>query len=319
VQTASNVTSYATETYDLTANQISGQEEVKVQQVTATGSDGAIIEQPGIPTVPPAPPAPPGPPPSPPPAPPPLSPTGSPAPPQPPKVLNTTQDERATFWNWSSQTFSQAPGITMDEAAAQTTTTGPITSTSWQHVTNKNFVYRVPYLEAQAQYDRAQVSLIDQQYAEYLRQGTIDNLGTVLANELYSIDMSVYRLQIAYLKTFLLSPISGTVTGVYKQPGDAVKAGETVARVEDNSSVYLVGTINYRGPIDVGMTATITTTLYDAAASPTTIPGTVAAARGLGADDTWEMVVYCDNTASGKPILPLGYVFDYDNTTLSIA
>ena len=112
-------------------------------------------------------------------------------------------------------------------------------------------------------------------------------------NELDSIDISVYHLQIAFLKTFLLTPISGTVTGVYKQPGDAVRAGETVLRVEDNSSVYLIGTVVYRGPIGIGMTAQISTSLYDVSGAPTTIPGTIVSARGRGADDIWEIVAYC--------------------------
>jgi hypothetical protein len=303
-QTESNVTSYATETYDLAANQISGSEQVKL---------GANTPQPvAIPEAlspPPQPPGIPG-----------FSPTASPVPPVPPASPPSGPNIANLWSDWPASNAS----MTQDEAAGLTTTTGPIMSTGWQHVINKNFVYRIPYLEAYAQFQRSQISLIDQRFAEFMRQGTISNLRTVLNNELNSTDMGVYRLQIAFLKTFLISPISGTVTGVYKQPGDAVTAGDIVARVEDNSSVYLIGTVVYGAPVAIGMKATVSTTKYDAPGGtpppipPGTIAGTIVAARGRGADNTWDIVVFCDNTDGGEQILPLGYVFDYDDTTISI-
>ncbi len=64
-------------------------------------------------------------------------------------------------------------------------------------------------------------------------------LNAVFDNELNSIDADVYRLQIAYLNTILMSPIPGTITGVYKNPGEAVRAGEPVIRIENNTAVLL--------------------------------------------------------------------------------
>ena len=38
-----------------------------------------------------------------------------------------------------------------------------------------------------------------------------------------------------------------------------------------------------------------------------------------GDDDTWDLVVKCNNLdSSSSPIFPLGYHFDYDDTTVSI-
>jgi len=52
----------------------------------------------------------------------------------------------------------------------------------------------------------------------------------------------------------------------------------------------------------------------------TSVVGAVVAARGNGEDDTWEVVVKCHNLdANGKSILPIGYAFDYDDTTVSIS
>ena len=43
--------------------------------------------------------------------------------------------------------------------------------------------------------------------------------------------------------------------------------------------------------------------------------------RGQREDQQWEVILQCSNLdSSGKPIFPLGYNFDFDDTTvLSIA
>jgi hypothetical protein len=166
---------------------------------------------------------------------------------------------------------------------------------------------------------RAQISLIDQQFAQVMSVQNLPNLATVFQNELNAIRADVYRLQIAYLNTILLSPIPGTVTGIYKNPGDAVKAGEPVIRVENNAVVLLVGTVVYRGPISVGTAATVQSTLFDVTPLAPPLSGTVVLARGRQLPDHWEVIIQCNNLdGSGKPILPLGYYFDHKNTTITI-
>jgi hypothetical protein len=212
-------------------------------------------------------------------------------------------------------------------SGSNATTTGVDTSTGWsessenQTIVNTDYGYRVPYLESAAQYERAQISLMDQQFAQFMYGQNLPRLGTVFANELTNIDASVYRLQIAYLNTILMSPIAGTITGVYKQPGEAVRAGEPVVRVEDNSTVYLQATMIYRGPVSIGSTVTVTTNLFDQSPSvPTTLTGSVVSARGHRDDDKWDIVATCDNLDSASnPVFPLGYHFDYDDTTLVIS
>jgi hypothetical protein len=50
------------------------------------------------------------------------------------------------------------------------------------------------------------------------------------------------------------------------------------------------------------------------------ISGSAVTARGRRVDDLWDVIVQCDNLdSSGNPILPLGYHFDYDNTSISIS
>jgi multidrug resistance efflux pump len=214
----------------------------------------------------------------------------------------------------------------------ETTTTQPYKAT--QHITNQDFIFRTPYSEAQAQFERAQLSLADELFGETMRQQTVQNYQEVLSNELNSINLGVYRLQIAYLNTYLWPPLEGWVTGIYKQPGEVVRAGETVVRVEGTGIAYLIATVVYPGliqgrqfPDQPGMTATIQTSLYDAGGTPTTLTAEVLTARGCGDDDTWELVLMYINTGNSNlfgggtstPILPLDYHFDFDNTTISFA
>ena len=206
---------------------------------------------------------------------------------------NTTNQENSTSSGWASQT---------------------------QHIANVDYGYRTPYYEAAAQFERAQISLIDQQFQQFMTTQNFPHLDRVFANEFNNMDGNVFRLQVAYLNSILMSPIKGTVTGVYKHPGDPIRAGEPVIRVEDNSTILILAKVVYRGPVTVGSAFTVATQLFEA--SPLTPPmsGTVVAAKGTCDDDTWELIVKCDNLdASSNPIFPSGYHFDYDDTSITIS
>jgi hypothetical protein len=185
-----------------------------------------------------------------------------------------------------------------------------------QKVVNTDYGYRIPFLESQAQNERAQISLIDEQFALFMNGISLPNLGQIFAHELNSIDSDVLQLQIAYLNTLLMSPIAGTVTGIYKNPGESVRAGEPVIRVENNTDVYLEGTVIFGGLISIGSNIRVQTNLFDRARTLTPVSGHVVAARGQDDDDRWDIVAKCSNVRNGRPILPLGYHFDYDNTTV---
>ncbi len=191
-----------------------------------------------------------------------------------------------------------------------------------QLMTTTNGEFKHPFYEAKAKYQRAQVSLVDQQFAAFMSAQNLPQLSTVFNNELLSIDSDVYRLQIAYLNTILLSPFAGVVTGVYKNPGDAVRAGEPVVRIENNGVILLDALVTYQESILIGKTtASVTTALFgNSSGQPMTISGLVVAARSKDADDKWQVVIECNNMDGGtppQPIFPLGYRFDCDDTTIS--
>ena len=88
---------------------------------------------------------------------------------------------------------------------------------------NTDYGYRTPFFENQAQNQRAQISLIDQQFAQLMFGQNLPNLAQVFQNELNTIDNNVYRLQIAFLNTILMSPIPARYG--YLLPGDCVEGG----------------------------------------------------------------------------------------------
>ena len=219
-------------------------------------------------------------------------------------------------------------GVTGTFTTAQQTSSYQTNSTQNQALQAQNGTidsqeFRHPFYDAKAQYQRAQISLIDQKYSALLSAQNIPNLATVFTNELASIDADVYQLQIAYLNTILMSPIGGVVTGVYKNPGDPVSAGEPVIRVEYFDVILIEAIVIFRGPVLVNQTTvTITTALFGSSSGqPTSISGLVVSARIHDADDTWHLVVECANTDGStppKPIFPPGYRFDPDDTTVTI-
>jgi hypothetical protein len=227
-------------------------------------------------------------------------------------------------------TGSGSASATVQKSSSYQTTSNGDRARQSQSIVNTDYGYRFPYNEAAAQYQRAQISLMDQQFAQFMYGQNLPNLAQVFQNELNSIDGNVFRLQIAYLNSILLSPIAGVVTGVYRNPGEAVRAGDTIIRVEDSSTIYLIATVIYRGPIVVGAlppappipnsTVTINTKLFGVSSLASPLSGTVVAARGHRDEDKWDLIVKCSNLdGSGNSIFPTGYHFDYDDTQISIS
>jgi hypothetical protein len=213
-------------------------------------------------------------------------------------------------------------GRSSESSSEKSASTG--SASQKQEIANTDYGYRIPFLECQAQNERAQISLIDERFTQFMAGQSVANLGftelsRMFTNELNSIDNDVFQLQVAYLNTILMSPISGTVTGIYKNPGDAVMAGEPVVRVENNADIYLVATLIFRGPISIGSKVRVKTTRFEVSGATTSVGGPVVAVRGQREDDQWEVIVKCKNLdGGGNPIFPLGYHFDFDDTTVEI-
>jgi hypothetical protein len=178
--------------------------------------------------------------------------------------------------------------------------------------------YRFPWMDNRIDQLRADVTLRQERLAAR-------RLVALLTPSNVSFDRAmtaaeVRKVQIAYLDTFLLAPFDGVITGVFRNLGDFVSAGQPVLRLENDARVYLVGTIKCRGLVRIGDTANVTTTLFGKPGSvPVEIEGTVSAIRGHESiDEQWDVLVRCDNIKDGSRILPLNYNFDFESTEIEI-
>jgi hypothetical protein len=199
------------------------------------------------------------------------------------------------------------------------TTTGSLPDPT-QTIKNTDFSFQTPLYDIQAQCYRSLIGLSKQLFSQYMAGQSLPHLNTVFNNEKQGIDLDVKRLRIAYLNTILMSPISGVITGIYKNVGDWVQAGEPVIRVENNTAVILVATLRYQGSISIGQTLTVTTSPFDSSSgqSQPTVAADIIAVRGHpNEDDLWE-VHAAYTTGPSFPTLPPNYHFDYDDTSVTI-
>lgn len=174
--------------------------------------------------------------------------------------------------------------------------------------------YRHPSAENDMRWYQRELDLQDQRLSHTLFAMQVPYMKTLLENELAMLDQEVRQLQLNYVHSFLTSPIGGLVTAVFKDEGESVVAGEPVIRVEDDSEILLVGVINHRAPLVVGMVAKIKIkNPYEnqGAVPPIELEGKLVAVRGHSADnDEWEVIIRANNTVIGDPVarrLPLNY------------
>lgn len=198
----------------------------------------------------------------------------------------------------------------------------------------KDFDFKIPSYENEAKFQRAQVSLLDEQlsavsatnyacgsHAErhWMEAKPTGLTPRYLANDLAAIDLDIKRLQVAYMDTMLVSPIDGVVTGVFRNIGDSVRAAQPVVRIENDIEIYLVGTLKCRGVLLIGQDISVTTNLADTSLQRT-VPGTVAAVRGHDSEnDLWDVLILFDNRLGGdEALLPINYNLDFDTTTIDV-
>ena len=239
------------------------------------------------------------------------------------KATITTTNVTSTPGLFSMQTTTKVSDPNPDKVPGTVATQiqiGPADQPSETQTTRINNVeFRQPSRENIARNQRAQISIGQEATSIGMEFQYLDRLEALLSNELASMDLDVNRMQVAYLNTILLSPIDGIVTGVYKNSGDCVAAGEPVFRVENNATILIIANVVCRGPVLIGQILSITTTLFDGAGSPVPIRATIVAARGQGGDDQWEVIGKVANVdAAGKKIFPLGYRFDNDSAITQV-
>lgn len=177
--------------------------------------------------------------------------------------------------------------------------------------------FRHPSVENSLRFQRTQANLQDEILSHTLVSERVQSLDRILDNQLIMLDMRLRQLQVAFLATFLVSPITGFVTGLYKDLGESVLAGEPVLRVENHDIILLVGRVQARGLVRLQDPVALTVGNVFEDGTPLPMTGRVVSVRGHDADnDEWDLIIECDNrTASGGTKLPINYTFDYTDVT----
>lgn len=196
-----------------------------------------------------------------------------------------------------------------DTQIVETRTAGP------QDMISDLPAYSHPKLENVFGYNQAMVALLP----ELLRQQTTElklaDISTILSSELNAMDLEVRNLQLNFVHTYLAAPLDGIVTGVFKDVGETVEPGEPVIRIENDTTIFVVGRVQHQGPLWVNRQVAIDLkSIFDDGTS-LQISGPIVAIRGHENDnDEWEIIFRCQNptSRSGQKVLPLNYHFDPD-------
>ena len=148
----------------------------------------------------------------------------------------------------------------------------------------------------------------------------LPHMADILTSELASMDLEIRTVQVNFAHTYLMPPIDGIVTAVYKDVGESVEPGEPVIRIENDSFVMLFGRIQFKEPLWPGRKMNIKiANVFETTQDPV-LPCKVASVRGHEADDDeWEVVLEAENpVVDGRPLLPINYHLDPDTATIEL-
>lgn len=174
--------------------------------------------------------------------------------------------------------------------------------------------YRHPYLMSQTQRHEYVSELLDRILNSKTIAKKAPDLKDIWSHDLEILNSELNKTQIALINTFLFIPFSGEITGIYKNPGEAVRAGEAVLRIENNDEIYLVGIIQHRGLLSVSSSDNVELKVIIDEGVEHTLNGRIVSIRGHESDDdVWDIILKFNNTIG----LPNNYTLDNRNATIN--
>ncbi len=208
--------------------------------------------------------------------------------------------------------------------ASKTTSTYPKGQGTILDQSSKSFLtdYAFPLLDNHIRNNRTQVDLQDEVLGNSTYALRVLDLLQIWKNELSMLDAEVAKLQLNFAHTFLVSPLPGIVTAVYKNAGESIQAGEPLVRVEDDEVLLLVGSILCRSSVRLDdKVKVVIDNLFENGVPVQIDGGRIVAVRGHDADnDEWEVIIQITNPPNGtRRLLPLNYAFDRDDTKLILS
>ena len=224
-----------------------------------------------------------------------------------------------------SKTISNTSSTGDSSTTSENETNGTSSSSSDQLATHQPMEYAHPSAQNDINMQRKMLDLQNERLPCELFSHSVPHVAAIMTNELRILDLEIKQLQLNYIHSFLVSPLNGVVTGVFKDVGEHARSSEAVIQVDNDDEVLIVGRVNFRGRIDPGINVTVRTTNAFESGMAVTLTGTVASVRGHDADnDEYEVIFRCENRVdpldSDNPhrIMPLNYSFDYNNVVVTI-
>ncbi len=169
-----------------------------------------------------------------------------------------------------------------------------------------------PKLDNEIGYRQSNIAVLQEKLRHDTNSVSVADIEMALDLELKVVDEELKQLQLNYAHTFLVTPVEGVVTGVFKDIGESVEVGEPVLRIENDTYLLLVGRVQCRSPLWANRPLTITLkSIFDDKKSKV-IDGRLLSIRGHEKDnDEWDVVIEIKNPKeSGLPMLPSNYQFD---------
>ena len=184
--------------------------------------------------------------------------------------------------------------------------------------TNTTNEFWHPKFENKIEFDRLQSVMVQEELRAAINSLSAERIEDILKRELELLELEVLKAQSRLLSTFLTPTFPGIITAIYKDTGEYVQAGEPVARVENDSRLFLYGFVQLRAAPQIGQSATIRSKVYE---TPTerAYQANVVSIRGHNTDDDeWELLFERPNPATND-YLPLNFGFDPGVTTITFA
>lgn len=182
--------------------------------------------------------------------------------------------------------------------------------------------FQHPVLENIIATSQQQVAINQELMRNKLLELKIPHMDRIIKGELAAIDQETRTVQINYAHTFLISPIAGLITAVYKDVGESVEPGEPVLRIENDAHIMLVGRVQFKTALRAGqrMTVELIDAFEDASNRQLPLACVVRAVRGHEADDDeWDVVLETKNPIfNGAPLLPINYQVDPDTAKIFV-
>lgn len=202
-------------------------------------------------------------------------------------------------WSVPSERFATQTSESVSEPYSQ------LMTSSVQALTHPKFDNEIGYRQSN-------IAVLQEKLRHDTNAVSVKDIEMALDLELKVIDEDLKQLQLNYAHTFLVTPVAGIVTGVFKDVGESVEVGEPVLRVENDAYLLLVGRIQCRSQLWAGQQFKMTLkSVFDDKKSRD-LNGTLLSIRGHEKDnDEWDVILEVQNPkVSGHPLLPVNYQFD---------